>query len=60
MKKITIEIETENAAFTDNIEFEIARILQDIVIKLDAGWAPVDLPGPYDSNGNCVGKITFE
>ncbi len=58
---ITIKINTDNEAFTDNISGEVARILRDVANKLETA----DLTEPYDArltlldiNGNTCGKVT--
>ena len=51
--KYQIEIETDNAAFNDYQEQEVARILKDLAGKAEAGY-PLDVP-LYDLNGNEVG-----
>lgn len=58
--KITIELTTGNAAFTDNESGEVARILHKLADKLDAGYTADDIHGipVRDVNGNSVGSIT--
>ena len=57
MKRIKIDIRTENAAFTDDPEVEVSRILVKLANNLhlvhDGGRV-------FDMNGNSVGivKIT--
>ena len=52
MMKFNCEIKTENAAFTDNLNDEIARILNVIATKIRSG----DTYGlAKDLNGNTVG-----
>jgi len=51
--KYQIEIETDNAAFDDYQEQEVARILKDLAGKAEAGY-PLDVQ-LYDFNGNEVG-----
>lgn len=62
----TITIEMDNAAFTENPGFELARILHNLAenvgdwlyntsVFLDGFVFPI-----YDRNGNKVGKIAIE
>lgn len=55
--KITIEIETGNAAFEDNgIMDEIEKIFSDIL----QNWHVINRPyscSLQDSNGNTIGKV---
>lgn len=56
--QITIRIETNNAAFEDDLSEEVRRILSDLTYKWDAR-----LPFSYtlkDFNGNTVGSATVE
>ena len=62
MKKITIEIKTENAAFDDgnNGNTEAARILRDYADKLENGrgqapWS--NCLNLHDANGNTIGSV---
>jgi len=53
----TLEIETENAAFKDNLpSYEIARILRVLATRIE-GSITVD-GDLHDVNGNLVGKWT--
>lgn len=55
MKRITITIETGNAAFEDNGNFtETATILRKLAAKFDNGVVPGKL---LDTNGNACGKV---
>ncbi len=63
MGKLTIEINTENAAFEDDIGYEVSFILLREVIEgaiirngYDSSW----VSGLQDSNGNGVGEIRFD
>ena len=66
MNRITIQIETENAAFCDsetgekNNDFcvsELERIFRKIIVQLrDQN----DTSRIYDINGNSVGHVTIE
>lgn len=63
MKKITIEIETVNAAFEDyNDGFtETAHLLEAIASEMVAGNYPTCHGYTlHDSNGNVCGKVTIE
>jgi hypothetical protein len=54
---ITITIKTGNAAFQDgNKNYELARILKEVVKKLENGYDPEDIY-IMDINGNNVGKM---
>lgn len=55
MTKLTITINTENAAFDDNPQQEVRRILR----KMSANWGSI-IDTIYDSNGNKVGNVTSE
>jgi uncharacterized protein YuzE len=57
--KITITINTENAAFEYNTEAEVATILRQIVEKIAKG-EDVDGEKTIDSNGNVVGQVSIE
>jgi hypothetical protein len=56
--KITITIETDNAAFTDN-PGETAAIMTRAANMLNYFSHPCEYP-LLDSNGNTVGKFTIE
>ena len=51
--KYQIEIETDNTAFDDYPNLEVARILKDLAGKAEAGYS-LNIP-LYDLNGNKVG-----
>jgi hypothetical protein len=55
MEKITIEIETGNAAFDDAPATEIARILRNAAERIEGG--DVDGFPLYDLNGNKCGAL---
>jgi hypothetical protein len=64
MRKITIEIKTENDAFQDNECGETARILRDLARYIEVEHAqdlenasPVRL---FDRNGNRVGSCVVK
>ena len=55
--RISIEINTENAAFADNENQEIARILQDLANKINHSY-PIsenEIQSLRDYNGNKIG-----
>jgi hypothetical protein len=56
---ITITIETDNAAFEDNREAEVARILADYARRLADGLAnlPLTTQPLRDINGNTCGRV---
>lgn len=56
MEEIIISIETVNAAFEEEPEREVARILRDLASKLENGQRPEFL---RDINGNKVGKVEY-
>ena len=55
MESLTITIETTNAAFADDLNAEVARILHDLADRVAGGMWPESL---NDINGNRVGSIT--
>jgi hypothetical protein len=56
IKKIVVEIETENAAFQDgNFDYEVTRILKNIVNDIEergTSWSNY-----CDTNGNVVCRV---
>ena len=60
MKKITITIKTENAAFADGPKIEVARILRELADRIESheerDWPEFTM----DYNGNRVGKVVVE
>lgn len=54
MKKVTIVIETTNAAFEDAPSNEVARILKELASRFGSGIVPETL---RDFNGNKVGTV---
>jgi len=56
MKMLKIKIDTNNAAFENDMEEECARILEDAALKVRQGNKNFIL---NDSNGNLVGKGTL-
>jgi hypothetical protein len=57
MKKITIKIDTKNAAFEENPGVEVARILHELAIKF-SNRSPDCIPEfVLDINGNKVGTV---
>lgn len=57
--KSTIEINCDNAAFSDCAGDEIARILRELADEIELDSEP-DSCILRDVNGNRVGKFTFE
>ena len=56
-ERITIVIETGNAAFGDAPASELASVLRAMADRIEAAGLP---PAPKDSNGNVVGSVTVE
>jgi hypothetical protein len=55
MKKVTITIKTENAAFAEDCGYEVGRILNELASKYMHGDP---IPSSLrDVNGNTVGKV---
>lgn len=55
--KITIEINTDGAAFDDAPTEELANVISDAILKLEN--MPVDSAEIlYDTNGNRCGQVT--
>jgi len=57
MEKVTVTIKTGNAAFEENPNMEIARILRELANNLEADVQPGKL---RDLNGNTVGTVEYE
>jgi len=57
MGKLTITIDTGNAAFDDMPEQECARILRDVATALERGTRGAPL---HDFNGNRVGRFDLK
>jgi hypothetical protein len=55
MKKVTIEINTTNAAFED--DYELVRILLQLANNAKEGLSDKNI---LDSNGNKVGKVSVK
>ena len=55
MKKITITIETTNAAFDGDPYPEVARILHDLAVEIGEGL--IANSHVRDTNGNTVGTM---
>jgi len=53
---IKITIKTSNAAFADDRDYEIARILRVLADSTEQGLRPKVL---HDINGNSVGKVEY-
>jgi len=58
MERITIEIETVNAAFDDEPASEIARILRDLAEQFESFGLPHSKL--RDVNGNVCGRVEIE
>lgn len=56
--RVTITINTENAAFNPYPAHEVARLLREIEKRLRKD-GPDDFP-IYDTNGNKVGRVEWE
>ena len=60
MSKVTITINTDNAAFEDALDYEVIRCLSQ-VRAFDGEIQTVSGDGKIrDSNGNTVGKVEVE
>lgn len=57
MAKFQIEFSTDNDAFADSPEHEIARILEELANLFQYG-VPDD-GTLYDANGNKIGQYTY-
>ncbi|MDX1747301.1 MAG: hypothetical protein R3324_15295 [Halobacteriales archaeon] len=58
--KVTIEVETRNAAFDDNLPDEVARIIGNLMNRFYLYSGALDHMAALDINGNEVGKLTVE
>lgn len=59
--QITITINTDNAAFEDNTETKVARILADFARKLADGLTNIGITTRLlDINGNTVGAVEIK
>jgi hypothetical protein len=57
MPRIHIVIDTDNAAFEDDYEGEMEKILEDVsVLVIDEQTEGI----LHDSNGNAVGEVTIK
>ena len=56
-ERITIVIETGNAAFDDAPASELANVLRKMADRIEVAGLP---PAPKDSNGTVVGSVTVE
>lgn len=57
MAKFRVEINTDNAAFGDNPELELSRILGELADTVAEN--PLEVISLRDVNGNTVGKATW-
>lgn len=60
MALITITINTDNAAFVEDGEQEVARILTELSSDIARGAIDYDGANIRDINGNVVGRISLE
>jgi hypothetical protein len=60
MNTLKIEINTENDAFVESMEFELCRILLELTEKLGGGVESGSTFILRDINGNTVGKAIAE
>lgn len=58
--KITITIDTSNAAFAPEPSAEVCRILRDIATGIDEGGIGNVEGYQRDANGNTVGRLVAE
>jgi hypothetical protein len=58
MAKFKLEIETKNAAFGDNPELELSRLLAELAE--DVEQRQLETYTLVDYNGNTVGKATWK
>jgi hypothetical protein len=58
MERVTITIETQNAAFDDAPAYEIARILRDLAERFERDEIPPRIL--FDANGNAAGSVAVE
>lgn len=58
MSRVTIEINTDNAAFCDSTGEEVARILSDLATDIEVHGLP-ERKNLMDYNGNSVGMFKF-
>jgi hypothetical protein len=58
--QITITINTDNAAFEENTETEVARILMEYARRLNDGLQNLQIVDQKlrDYNGNTVGRVS--
>lgn len=65
--RVTITIDTDNAAFEDSLGYEVARVLRKLADTFNAHSALLDVDGEHlheldghklrDINGNTVGSV---
>lgn len=55
--KLSLDLNSNNAAFEDSGEFEVARILRDVADRIESGSTEGRL---RDVNGNNVGSWFLE
>lgn len=54
--KFSLTIESDNAAFENDPQGEISRILRELHDEIDSGYAPEIV---RDYNGNIVGTVKY-
>ena len=54
--KFVINIECDNAAFAEDPEYEVSRILREVAKQVEDGFVTIYL---RDTNGNPVGMAEF-
>lgn len=59
-KRITIVIDTANAAFDDCEQGEVSRILRQLCRELAHGIPPTSERRLKDINGNAIGRVETE
>lgn len=61
MASITIKINMDNAAFEDDPQGEVIRILGQVIGKINHGLCVADAEGKLrDTNGNTCGSVEIE
>ena len=57
---LKIRFDTDNAAFDDMKEIEVARILRELAGKIESGGASGMFQNVHDINGNIVGTFKLD
>lgn len=55
---ITIKLRTDNAAFSEDRDAEVLRILREWLDSADQSGTPMNVDRLQDFNGNTVGSVT--